>query len=86
MLWNRSTASASNNLFQEDEEENRETWTCYKVLRWVLFLEHRNVVRLLPWKVSVWSLQNVLSNSPHSNNKTSILQQKSVQSEKDVKK
>ena len=34
MLWKRNDMPASNNIFQGDEdEENKENWSVYKVLR-----------------------------------------------------
>ena len=36
ILWRLSDTPPSANLLQDDEEENRESWTAFKVLRFVL--------------------------------------------------
>ena len=33
ILWTLSEQSSSENIFQEDEEENKESWSLVKVLR-----------------------------------------------------
>jgi len=35
ILWRLSDTPPSANLLQDDEEENRESWTAFKVLRCV---------------------------------------------------
>jgi len=34
ILWRLSDMPPSSNLLQDDEEENRESWTAFKVLRY----------------------------------------------------
>ena len=36
ILWRLSDTSPSANLLQDDDEENRESWTAFKVLRCVV--------------------------------------------------